>query len=62
MTSKQHDREFNNNLRILVNTIIKLPEQDRKRLVEVLSMVIESYLENMVVKEIEFSFHKLLKL
>jgi|GEM_PF-4002752 len=61
LTSKQLDRQFNNDISSLVKTLSKLPEQDRKKLIEALSKVIEFYIEHKFEKELEFSFHKLLR-
>lgn len=61
LNSKQLDKEFNSDILKLVRTLSKLPENERKALVEVLARVIEFYIENKIEKEIEFSFHKLLK-
>jgi len=61
LTSKQLDREFNNDISMLVNVLSKLPEHDRKKIIDVLARVIEFYFESKIEKEIEFTFHKLLK-
>lgn len=61
ISSKQLDREFNSDIIKLVKTFSKLPDNERKAIINALARVIEFYVENKVEKEIEFSFHKLLK-
>lgn len=61
LSSKQLDKEFNNDILKLVKALSKLPDNERKIMIEALAKVIEFYIENKVEKEIEFSFHKLLK-
>lgn len=61
LNSKQLDKEFNSDILTLVKTLHKLPENDRKLMVDALASVIEFYIENKIEKEIEFSFNNLLK-
>ena len=61
ISSKQLEKEFNSDILKLVKTLSKLSENDRKALIDTLARVIEFYIENKVEKEIEFSFHKILK-
>ncbi len=62
LTSKQLDREFNNDISLLVKVLSKLSEEDRTRLIDTLSYLIEFYVENKVEKEMNLSFQQLLKL
>jgi len=61
LTSKQLDRKFNNDISSLVGILSKLSQENRDLLIGSLSSLIELYIERKVEKEIEFSFHKLLK-
>lgn len=61
MSSKQLDIEFSKELNMLVKALKKLPDSERKSVIEALSKVIEFYIENKVEKELEFSINKILK-
>ena len=61
LNSKQLDKEFNNDIKLLTNVLSKLSSSKRKKFVQVLSNVIEFYLENKIEKEIDNSFYKILK-
>jgi hypothetical protein len=61
LNSKQLDKEFNSDILMLVKALSKLPDNDRKALIEALARVIEFYIENKVEKEVELSFNKFLK-
>ena len=61
LSSKQLDKEFNENIRSLTQALSKLPNSERKAFIEVLSRCIEFYMENKVEKEIDQSFFKILK-
>lgn len=61
LTSKELDRDFNNDVRVLTHALSKVPETKRKELINILSRVIAFYLEKKIEKEIDHSFSKLLK-
>ena len=61
LTPKELDKDFNKDIRTLANALSKLPETERKDLINVLSRVIEFYMESKIEKEIENSFSKLFK-
>ncbi|MDP4226273.1 MAG: hypothetical protein Q8910_07825 [Bacteroidota bacterium] len=61
LSSKQLDKEFSKDLNMLAKTLKKLPENERKTFIEILSKEIEFYIENKVEKELEFSINKILK-
>jgi len=61
LSSRQLDREFNKDLSIMVNSLKKLPQEERKEFAGVISILIEFYLGNKIEKELNKSFHTLLK-
>lgn len=61
LTSKQLDREFNNNILALIKTLNNLSGNSRQQLIDILAREIEFYLKNKIEKELELSFDKLLK-
>lgn len=62
MNSKELDQEFSKDLKTLTKTLGKLPSSERKAFIDVLSRVIEFYLDNKIEKEIDRLFLKILKL
>lgn len=62
MSSKELDSDFNRELRVLVQSMSKMNESERKAFLNVLSMVIGHYIEQKIDKELDFSFKKIFKL
>lgn len=61
LSSKELDREFNKDIKVLSNTLSKLSDSERKSFIEVLSRFVEFYLDNKIEKEIDRSIFKILK-
>jgi hypothetical protein len=61
LSVKQLDEEFNKDIRTLTKALSKLPDSERKAFVDILSRIIEFYLENKIEKEIDRSLFKILK-
>lgn len=61
LSSKELDKEFNNDIKTLTTTLSKLDDTERKAFIELLSIFIEFYLENKIEKEIDNSLFKILK-
>lgn len=61
LSAKELDKEFNKDIRTLTKALSKLPDSERKAFIDVLSVVIEFYLENKIEKEIDHSLFKILK-
>jgi hypothetical protein len=61
LSAKELDKEFNKDIRTLTKALSKLPDSERKAFIDVLSRVIEFYLENKIEKEIDHSLFKILK-
>jgi len=61
LSIKELDEEFNKDIRTLTKALSKLPDSERKAFVNILSRVIEFYLENKIEKEIDRSLFKILK-
>ncbi|NCU32959.1 MAG: hypothetical protein EOM23_08530 [Candidatus Moranbacteria bacterium] len=61
LSSKELDREFNNDIKSLTHVLSQLSVSERKAFIEVLSRFIEFYLETKIEKEIDNSFYKILK-
>lgn len=61
LSSRQLDKEFNEDIRSLTQALSKLSDSERKAFIEVLSRFIEFYMENKVEKEIDQSLFKILK-
>lgn len=61
LNSKELDREFNKDIKILTNSLVKLPASERKAFIQVLSNFIEFYLENKIKREIDESLSKILR-
>ena len=61
LNSKELDREFNKDIKILTDALSKLPTSERKAFIQVLSRFIEFYLENKIEREIDGSLFKILK-
>lgn len=61
LNSKELDKEFNKDMKILTDALIKLSPSNRQGFIQVLSSFIEFYLENKVEREIEDSIYKILK-
>jgi hypothetical protein len=61
LSTKQLDREFTNDLKLLTKSLSKLSDSDRKAFINILSDFIEFYLEHKIEKEIDISFQKILK-
>ena len=60
LNSKELDKEFNKDIKILSDVLIKLPDTKRKEFIQVFSKFIEFYLENKIEKEIDNSIIKIL--
>lgn len=61
LNSKELDREFNKDIKMLTDSLVKLPASERKAFIQVLSRFIEFYLENKIEREIDDSLFKILK-
>jgi len=61
LSVKQLDEEFIKDIRTLTKALSKLPDSERKAFVDILSRIIEFYLENKIEKEIDQSLFKILK-
>lgn len=61
LNSKELDREFNKDIKLLTDSLVKLPVSERKAFIQVLSNFIEFYLENKIEREIDDSLFKILK-
>jgi len=61
LSIKELDEEFNKDIRTLTKALSKLPDSERKAFVNILSRVIEFYLENKIEKEIDRSLFKIIK-
>lgn len=61
LSVKELDKEFNKDIRTLTKALSKLPVSERKAFIEILSRIIEFYLENKIEKEIDNSLFKILK-
>lgn len=61
LSSKELDREFNKDIKLLTDSLVKLPVSERKAFIQVLSNFIEFYLENKIEREIDDSLFKILK-
>lgn len=62
LSSRQLDKEFNKDLSILVKSLKKLPQEERKTFVNSMSKIIEFYIENKLEKELSKSFSNLFTL
>ena len=62
LSSRELDREFNEDILTLTRAYSKLPDSQREAFIEVLSRIIEFYMENKLEKEIDLSLHKILKI
>ncbi len=62
LSSKELDYEFREDIIKLSKTLRKLSDPDRKFFIEFLSKFFEFYLDKKIEKEIDNSFHKILKL
>jgi hypothetical protein len=62
LSSKDLDKDFNHELNVLVQAMSKLNDVEKKAFINLLSIVIEHYLEQKIDKEIDISFKKILKL
>lgn len=60
LNSKELDREFNKDIKLMADALSKLPSSERKAFIQVLSGFIEFYLENKIEREID-SLFKILK-
>ncbi len=61
LNSKELDKEFNKDIKILTGVLVKLPFSERKVFIKILSKFIEFYLESKIEREIDKSFYKVLK-
>lgn len=61
LNSKELDKSFNDDLKVLVRSLGRLPDPERKAFINILSSFIENYLENKVEKELDRSLYKTLK-
>ncbi|MCK9269794.1 MAG: hypothetical protein WC271_09395 [Bacteroidales bacterium] len=61
LSSKELDREFNENLTVLTKHLNKIPESQRKVFIDILSRYFELYFENKIEKEINDSLFEILK-
>lgn len=61
LNSKELDKEFNRDIKMLTNTLTKLPDSERKVFIHVLARYIEFYIENKIEREIDSSLLKILK-
>lgn len=61
LSSSGLDKEFNNKLNILVKSLNKLDTTEKGIMVDLLSNLINFYIENKINKEIEFSISRLFK-
>lgn len=61
LNSKELDEEFSKDIKLLTDTLVKLPTSERKIFIQVLSSFIEFYLENKIEREIDGSLLKILK-
>lgn len=61
LNSRQLDKEFNHDLSILVKSLHKLPQNERKEFIKLLSKVVEFYIENKIEKELDKSLYRIFK-
>ena len=61
LNSKELDKEFNKDIKLLTGALSKLRPSERKAFIQVLSGFIEFYLENKIEREIDNSLFKILK-
>ena len=62
LSSKELDSEFRKELSVLVKSLSKLNESERKAMINILADVINFYIENKVNKELENSFSHIFKM
>ena len=60
LSSKELDREFNEDLTVLTKHLNKIPDSQRKAFIDILSRYFEFYFESKIEKEINNSFFKIL--
>ena len=61
LSSSQLDREFYLSLSSMIKSFKKLPQEKRTAFVNVISNLIEFYIENKIEKELGKSFYKVLR-
>lgn len=61
LNSKELDSEFKNELNVLVKSLSKLNDSERKAMISILADVINFYIENKVNKELDKSFSNIFK-
>lgn len=61
LNSKQIDKQFDNDLKIMVKALSKMPAAERKAFISLLAVVLELYVTTKVEQEIEESIEKILK-
>ena len=61
LSSRQLDREFNEDLSIMIKSLKMLPQEERKAFVGIISRLIEFYIDNKIEKELDKSFRMLFK-
>ncbi|MEA3496807.1 MAG: hypothetical protein U9R42_12340 [Bacteroidota bacterium] len=61
ITSSELDYEFNHKLKILVKTLNKLNKKEKEVMIDLLSNLINFYIENKVNKELEHSLRGIFK-
>jgi len=61
LNSRELDSEFRNELGVLVKSLSKLNDSERKAMINVLAEVINFYIENKVNKELNKSFSNIFK-
>ena len=62
LSSKDLDIEFRNDMQTLVKALKKLPVEEQKTMIKILSNVIEFYVENKIEKELDKSFSKIFRI
>lgn len=61
ISSKKLDREFYEDIKSFATILSKLPEPQRKYIIDALSKSVEFYISRKVEKEINSSFNKVMK-
>ena len=61
LTSKELDKDFNMELKSLSSAMKQMNENERKVFINLLTSVVEHYIEQKIDKELESSFQNILK-
>lgn len=60
LSSKELDKVFDKDIRMLSHTLSKLPNSEKKMFTQILARYIEFYLEKKIEKEIDSSLYEIL--